>query len=101
MPKFSKPAFLALLLSICAQSATAASYTKQAERAVHANLAAVSVFVDATFGMRKDGAAKELTEAHAAFAAQGYMVVDVVGYTENGDLQGFFVTYRRSSTPAS
>ena len=101
MLKFSKTALLAVLLTICAQSATAASYTKQAERAARENLAAVSVYVDATFGMRKDGAARELTEAHAAFATLGFAVIDVVGYTENGDLQGFFVTYRRSSVPAS
>ena len=101
MPKFPKPALLALLLSICVQPAVAASYTKQAERAASANHAAVTVFVDATFGMRKDAAARELTEAHAAFAAKGFVVVDVVGYTENGDLQGFFVTYRRSGASAS
>ena len=101
MSKSLKPALLALLLSICAQPAMAASYTKQAERAASANLAAVTVFVDATFGMRKDSAARELTEAHAAFAASGFVVVDVVGYTENGDLQGFFVTYRRGNAPAA
>ena len=51
--------------------------------------------VDVDWGSRKSGSATELNQAHNAFNANGYQVVDVVGYTENGDLQGFFVTYVR------
>lgn len=95
MPQRLTAALLTLLLCLASLPASAANYARQATRAASAKLDAITIFVDATLGMRKDGAAKELTEAHAAFAAQGYTVVDVVGYTENGDLQGFFVTYRR------
>ena len=28
-------------------------------------------------------------------AAQGYVCVDLSVYTENGDLEGFFATYRK------
>jgi hypothetical protein len=51
--------------------------------------------VDATWGFRHQGAANDLTRAHKAFAAQGYKVVSVAPYIENGDLQGFFVTYQK------
>lgn len=76
-------------------TATARDYDKPASRAQQQALAAVTVFIDADWGGREDGAARELTDAHAAFARHGYDVVDVVAYTENGDLEGFFVTYRR------
>ncbi|HET7267456.1 MAG TPA: hypothetical protein VFJ15_05050 [Oleiagrimonas sp.] len=56
---------------------------------------AVTVFVDATFGFREDHMASEITESNAKFAARGYHFVDMAPYNENGDLQGFFVTYAR------
>ena len=56
---------------------------------------AVTLWVDATWGFRHQGAANDLTHAHQAFAAQGYKVVSVEPYIENGDLQGFFVTYQK------
>jgi len=77
-----------------APSAFARDYTDQADRAVAEKQVAITVFVDVDWGGREDGAAKELTRAHTAFSSRGYRVVDVEGYTENGDLQGFFVTYR-------
>lgn len=86
---------LTLLLATTATSALARDYEKQAERAVGNRLNAVTVFVDADWGGREDGAAREITKAHAAFAARGFEVIDVESYTENGDLEGFFVTYRR------
>lgn len=54
---------------------------------------AVTVFVDATFGFRKNHMANEITKSNAKYAAKGYHYVDMAAYTENGDLQGFFVTY--------
>jgi hypothetical protein len=86
---------LALLLSLAALPALARDYAKQAERAVADRLNAVTVFVDADWGGREDGAARELTKAHAAFSPHGFEVIDIEAYTENGDLEGFFVTYRR------
>lgn len=56
---------------------------------------AVTVFVDATFGMRKDHLAKQLTKSHASYAAKGYHFAGMQAYNENGDLQGLFVTYVR------
>ncbi len=55
----------------------------------------VTVFVDATFGFRKNHMANQLTKKHAEFAAKGYDFASMAPYTENGDLQGFFVTYTR------
>jgi len=36
-----------------------------------------------------------LSKAHNAFASHGYKVQSVQPYIENGDLQGFFVTYQK------
>ncbi|HEX5305238.1 MAG TPA: hypothetical protein VFW82_04035 [Dyella sp.] len=55
----------------------------------------VTIFVDATFGLRKGHMAKQLTKSHAEYAARGYRYVDMAPYSENGDLVGFFVTYTR------
>ena len=89
---------LATLLA-CALPAHAALFQKKpetsAQDAARANLPAVTVWVDATWGFRNQGAANDLTRAHSAFAAQGYKVVSVEPYIENGDLEGFFVTYQR------
>ena len=84
--------FLALLLPALA---AARDHARAAADAAAQRLPAASVFIDADWGVREDGAARELTASHAAWAKQGYDVVDVEAYTENGDLQGFFVTYRR------
>ena len=56
----------------------------------------VTVFVDATFGFRKDHMARKLSKSHAEYAAKGYHFADLEAYDENGDLQGFFVTYTRN-----
>ncbi|GAB3376432.1 hypothetical protein GCM10027431_31220 [Lysobacter rhizosphaerae] len=66
-----------------------------AQEADTANLPAVTIWVDASWGFRNQGAANNLTKAHSAFAARGYKVQSVQPYIENGDLQGFFVTYQK------
>ncbi|GAB3385822.1 hypothetical protein [Lysobacter fragariae] len=66
-----------------------------AEEAAAQNLPAVTIWVDASWGFRNQGAANNLTKSHSAFASKGYKVVDVAPYIENGDLQGFFVTYQK------
>ncbi len=91
---------IALLLTIMSLPAVAGDFAKQAEQAVAERLSAITVFVDVDWGGREDAAARELSRAHTAFYARGYVVVDVEGYTENGDLQGFFVTYRLNREPA-
>jgi hypothetical protein len=64
-------------------------------RAETASADTVTVFVDATFGFRKNHMANKLTQTHAQYAARGYHFVDMAPYNENGDLVGFFVTYAR------
>lgn len=86
---------LAATLALASLPAFGRNYEAQAQKAAKAPLAAITIFVDADWGGREDGAARELTRAHVAFATQGYEVISVAAYTENGDLEGFFVTYRR------
>lgn len=68
---------------------------KTAEDAHRAGMVAVTVWVDASWGFRKQGAANDLSAAHQAFTARGYRVASVEPYVENGDLEGFFVTYQK------
>jgi hypothetical protein len=68
---------------------------KSAEEASRGNMPAATIWVDASWGFRHQGAANTLSDAHRAFAAKGYKVLSVEPYIENGDLQGFFVTYQR------
>lgn len=58
-------------------------------------VSATTVFVDANFGVRKNGAARALTQKHAEMEAQGWRFAHLAPYMENGDLVGFFVTYVR------
>jgi hypothetical protein len=54
-----------------------------------------TVFIaDATM-RRHDGSAKRLSEAHRDAEKAGWEFKDLEVYVENGDLQGFFVTYTR------
>lgn len=85
----------ALLAPALATAATQAQYDKKAAEAARTGEQTVSLYVDVDLGARKSGSATELNQAHRAFNANGYAVASVVGYTENGDLQGFFVTYVR------
>ncbi|MCL1633290.1 hypothetical protein M2650_01335 [Luteimonas sp. SX5] len=68
---------------------------KAAEEATRSGLLAATIWVDASWGFRNQGAANSLSKAHQAFATRGYKVVSVEPYIENGDLQGFFVTYQK------
>ncbi|MEW5765884.1 MAG: hypothetical protein ACOYXN_02405 [Acidobacteriota bacterium] len=52
-----------------------------------------TVFLDISVLGRKTRAADKMNELHARMAAEGYTVVSVAPYDENGDLQGFFLTY--------
>ena len=44
---------------------------------------------------RKDRAAANMTRRHAEMAEQGWRFADSAIYTENGDLEGLFLTYVR------
>ena len=92
-------ATLALLACLASPSADAGLFGKSPEKsaaeAAAQRLPAVTIWVEATWGFRNQGAANNLSEAHRAFYARGYRVVSVEPYIENGDLQGFFVTYEK------
>jgi len=93
------PALLAVALLATTTPATAALFGKKPEaaaaEAARDDMPAVTIWVDATWGFRRQGAANDLSRAHGAFAAHGYKVASVEPYIENGDLEGFFVTYQR------
>ena len=87
---------LTFALALPAQAAVfGKSPEKAAQEAAAANLPAATIWLDASWGFRNQGAANDLTRAHKAFAAHGYRVQDVEPYIENSDLQGFFVTYQK------
>lgn len=92
-------AALALVACLAAPAAEARLFGKSPEKsaaeAVSQQLQAVTIWVDASWGFRNQGAANDLSAAHRAFYARGYRVVSVEPYIENGDLQGFFVTYEK------
>jgi hypothetical protein len=90
-----KKLLLAFALLAPGPAAFAADLESIATHAQATQQPAVTVWVSSTWGFRKQGAAKELNEVHRLFGAHGYEVVSVEPYIENGDLQGFFVTYRR------
>ena len=91
--------FLAAALAALALPAQAGLFDKKPEdsatEAARAGLQAVTIWVDASWGFRNQGAANTLSRAHQAFATHGYKVQSVQPYIENGDLQGFFVTYQK------
>jgi hypothetical protein len=89
---------LALLFAL-ALPARAGLFDKKPEdsaaEAARAHMQAATIWVDASWGFRNQGAANALSRAHNAFAQHGYKVQSVEPYIENGDLQGFFVTYQK------
>ena len=94
-------ALAALLAAAAAAPVGAADYTDDAAAAASSGAAGYTIYVDVTFGMRKSAAARELSDAHRAFSDRGFEPVAVTAHEENGDLQGFFVTYRRHGGPTS
>ncbi len=88
---------LGLALGLASLSVGAANYEDDAIKASQSASNGYTVYVDVTFGLRKRMASKEINEAHAAFSQQGYEPVSVAPHTENGDLLGFFITYRKRS----
>lgn len=95
--------FAAVLLGVALTALPAAAKNPEStlRAAAESGEQAVTVFVDAHFGARKDGAARQLSETHATAARHGFELVDVEVYTENGDLVGFFVSYRRARHPTT
>lgn len=55
--------------------------------------AGLTIYMNLSMLGRKSRAAKRMTELHQKYYSKGWSVVDVDPYLENGDLQGFFITY--------
>lgn len=60
-----------------------------------ARMQASTVFIPDKAGNRQKGSASKLTDSHRNAEAQGWDFDEMAVYTEDGDLQGFFVTYTR------
>lgn len=60
-----------------------------------AKLQASTVFIPDKAGSRQKGSATKLTESHRNAESQGWNFDEMSVYIEDGDLQGFFVTYTR------
>jgi hypothetical protein len=60
-----------------------------------AKLQASTVFIPDKAGSRQKGSASKLTESHRNAESQGWNFDEMSVYIEDGDLQGFFVTYTR------
>ena len=56
---------------------------------------ASTVFIPDKAGSRQKGSAGNLTESHRNAEKQGWDFDEMAIYIEDGDLQGFFVTYTR------
>ena len=69
-----------------------AGKTKE-DAATSAGKGGKTVFVDVSALGKKDRAAKRMTKQHEKYAKEGWTVANIAVYTENGDLEGFFITY--------
>ncbi len=58
-------------------------------------LQASTIFVPDKTGSRQKGSAKKISETHDVAEAQGWNFDEMSIYIEDGDLQGFFITYTR------
>ena len=54
-----------------------------------------TIFRDASRFSRKNNGAENMSKKHAEYTRQGWKFVDMETYIENGDLEGFFLTYSR------
>ena len=74
--------------SVIAQEATKEADCEMVKRAL-------TVFQDVSAMNRRKGAGQNLTELHEKHEAIGWSFDDLEIYIEDGDLEGFFVTYSR------
>lgn len=76
---------------VLAAALAAAPATLAAEQA--APTMAVTVYISMNFG--KKGAVKDMNEMHEKMAKDGWRFADMEGNLENGDTEGFWLTYTR------
>lgn len=62
---------------------------------------AITIFHDVSGFGRRNRAAERMTEKHAEMALSGWRFAGMQIYTENGDLEGFYVSYTRAATCAT
>ena len=93
--------FLHVLLPVALFSMTA--YAQEDDDDAHSpgpekcpNLQASTVFVPDKTGSRQKGSANRISETHRTAQSQGWDFKDMEIYIEDGDLQGFFITYTRA-----
>jgi len=86
---------LATLALISSQSIAKENEEAPAGPQVCPRLQAQTVFVADKTGSRQKGSASKLSEAHQKAENLGWDFSDLEVYIEDGDLQGFFVTYTR------
>ena len=60
------------------------------------DLQASTVFIPDQAGNRQTGSAEKLSKTHKTAESQGWNFDEMQIYVEDGDLQGFFVTYTRT-----
>ena len=58
---------------------------------------AITVFRDASRFSRRGGGAKNMTQMHDEYSAAGWKLIDMEIYTENSDIEGFFLSYTRET----
>ena len=57
-----------------------------------------TIFRDSSRFSRRGNAAQNMSEKHDEYTRKGWRFVDMETYIENGDLEGFFLTYSRDIT---
>lgn len=87
------PVVLALVLGVSLGTTVQSFAGKKEESAAFKGRMAKTVFLDISVFGRRDRAAKRMTQMHQEYAPEGWTLQDVSVYTENGDLEGFFITY--------
>ncbi len=84
-----------ILILVIFASASAFAQEKNPGPAKCPALVASTIFVKDKTGSRKKGSAKKISETHKTAESQGWNFNDLEIYIEDGDLQGFFITYTR------
>ncbi len=85
-------------------SSVFAQESEQALVAPEASMAceqAITIFHDVSGFGRRNRAAERMTEKHDEMALEGWRYAGMVIYTENGDLEGFYVSYTRPAPCAN
>lgn len=62
---------------------------------------AITIFHDVSGFGRRNRAAERMTEKHAEMALSGWRFAGMQIYTENGDLEGFYLSYTRAAPCAT